>query len=318
MNPFGKLLLCTSDLAEAVHAVSSIYCPHEVHVRGGSLGIGSELEVRRTDAMPVVGLKYSAPVRIDADFDGLMLMMSCADGAAEASQGHAQTGWSRGHTVPFSPGIAAQLHFNGSFAQRSVKVAIDRLEELCARRLNHPVEYPLRFALRPFSAQLETAWQMAVNMALSYESEGIALPTPAVRALDEFMLSLLLDLHPHNYSEELCGRHPLSTPKAIREAQRLMSEPKYSTVSQIAAAVGVSVRSLEAGFREWKQDTPGQYMRRVRLEAARKALMDPGEHTTVTDVALNLGFVHLPRFSQYYKAAFNEHPSQTLQRARLR
>jgi hypothetical protein len=27
--------------------------------------------------------------------------------------------------------------------------------------------------------------------------------------------------------------------------------------------------------------------------------------------------VHLPRFSQYYKAAFNEHPSQTLQRAKL-
>jgi transcriptional regulator GlxA family with amidase domain len=40
--------------------------------------------------------------------------------------------------------------------------------------------------------------------------------------------------------------------------------------------------------------------------------------TTVTDVAPNLGFVHLPRFSQYYKTAFNEYPSQTLQRARLR
>ena len=36
------------------------------------------------------------------------------------------------------------------------------------------------------------------------------------------------------------------------------------------------------------------------------------------NVALNLGFVHLPRFSQYYKTVFNEQPSQTLQRAKLR
>jgi AraC-like DNA-binding protein len=318
MNQLDKLLIRTSDLAEAVHAVTSIYCPHEVHVRGSSFGIASELEIRRTDAMPLVGLRYSAPVRIDADFDGLMLMMSCAEGSAQASQGHAQTEWSRGQTVPFSPGVAGQLFFDRSFAQRSVKVPIDRLEELCARRLNRPLEHPLRFVFRPFSSELESAWQMAVNMALGYETAGIDLPAPAARALDEFMLSLLLDLHPHNYSEDLRGPHPLSAPKAIREAGRLMSEPKYSTVSEIAAAVGLSVRSLEAGFREWRKDTPGRYMRRVRLEAVRKALLNPDESTTVTDVALSLGFVHLPRFSQYYKSEFNEHPSQTLQRAKLR
>ena len=318
MNQLDKLLVCTSDLSEAVHAVTSIYCPHEVRVRGGSSGIASELEIRRTDAMPLVSLRYSAPVRIDADFDGLMLMMSCAEGSAEASQGHAQTEWSRGQTVPFSPGMAGQLFFDPSFAQRSVKVPIDRLEDLCARRLNHPVEQPLRFVFRPFSSDLETAWQMAVDMALSYETAGIELPAPAVRALDDFMLSLLLDLQPHNYSEDLRRPHPLGAPKAIREAERLMSEPRYSSVSEIAAAVGLSVRSLEAGFREWKKDTPGQYMRRVRLEAARKALLNPDQHTTVTNVALNLGFVHLPRFSQYYKTVFNEQPSQTLQRAKLR
>ena len=179
MNQLDKLLVCTSDLAEAVHAVTSIYCPHEVRVRGGSSGIASELEIRRTDAMPLVSLRYSAPVRIDADFDGLMLMMSCAEGSAEASQGHAQTEWSRGQTVPFSPGMAGQLFFDRSFAQRSVKVPIDRLEDLCARRLNHPVEQPLRFVFRPFSSDLETAWQesnklMAMTLAGPDFKEGVA------------------------------------------------------------------------------------------------------------------------------------------------
>jgi transcriptional regulator GlxA family with amidase domain len=33
---------------------------------------------------------------------------------------------------------------------------------------------------------------------------------------------------------------------------------------------------------------------------------------------LSCGFLHLSRFAQYYRAAFNEHPSETLRRARRR
>ncbi len=42
------------------------------------------------------------------------------------------------------------------------------------------------------------------------------------------------------------------------------------------------------------------------------------EATTVTSAALGNGFFHLPRFSAYYRAAFNEAPGQTLRRSRLR
>jgi transcriptional regulator GlxA family with amidase domain len=92
----------------------------------------------------------------------------------------------------------------------------------------------------------------------------------------------------------------------------------HVTVSDVAAGLRVSVRALEAGFREWKQQTPTHFLRAVRLEAARAALSDPGESTSVTEVALANGFLHLPRFSAYYRAAFNEYPSETLRRARLR
>ena len=98
----------------------------------------------------------------------------------------------------------------------------------------------------------------------------------------------------------------------MREADGL------ATVHEIAAALAVSVRSLEAGFREWKQETPVAFMRRLRLAAAREQLSHPHAQTTVTEVALNSGFLHLPRFAQYYRAAFDEHPSETLRKARRR
>jgi AraC-like DNA-binding protein len=215
--------------------------------------------------------------------------------------------------------MPSQLDFGSEFAQRSVRIDLALLDELCGRRLGRPVEDPVRFLLLPFSGELEHAWHSAMDLVLSYESAGIQLPPHASKAFDEFMVSLLLDLAPHNYSDEIKSPHPLAAPRTLREAERLMREADgLASVHEIAAAVAVSVRSLEAGFREWKQETPVAFMRRLRLAAAHERLSHPGAQTTVMDVALSAGFLHLSRFAQYYRAAFNEHPSETLRRSRRR
>jgi len=105
----------------------------------------------------------------------------------------------------------------------------------------------------------------------------------------------------------------------MREAEHWMRTcgPETS-VSKIAARVEVSLRSLEVGFREWRKSTPTQYLRKIRLEAARAELLSPSETTTVTSVALNQGFFHLPRFNAYYQVMFGEPPGHTLRRSRLR
>ena len=90
------------------------------------------------------------------------------------------------------------------------------------------------------------------------------------------------------------------------------------TVSTIAAQLGVSLRGLEAGFRKWRHSTPTQFLRSVRLEAARAELLAPSEATTVTSVALANGFFHLARFSAYYKTAFGESPGHTLRRSKTK
>jgi AraC-like DNA-binding protein len=320
MSDIGKLRLRTADLEEAIDAVSRIYCPHSIRIHGGNRGLFSEVEVNRAGALGIVDLKYSARVHIDADdFDRLMLIMSCTSGSAWARQGRSEAVWLSGQTLPMSPNVRSRLEFDAAFAQRSVRIDLALLDELCARRLGRRLDDPVRFLLLPFSGELENAWQSAMNLALSYESAGIQLPPHASKAFDEFMLSLLLDLAPHNYSDEIKGPHPLAAPRALREAERLMREANgLASVHEIAAAVAVSVRSLEAGFREWKQETPVAFMRRLRLAAAREQLSHPGARTTVTDVALSSGFLHLSRFAQYYLAAFNEHPGETLRRSRRR
>src|SRR5882724_3368574 len=239
-----KMALHTTDLAEAVNAVGRIYCPHEVGLRGRSRDLSVTLKVARGGDQPVVNLRYSTPVRIEAgDFQHLMLVQTSIDGSGTAVQANARAAWVRGRTLLLSPGLDTQLEFDGRFAQQTVRLNIERLETLCSRWLNNALDRPLRFELRLFAPELEMAWTEAVSLILKYEQLGIALPKAAAMSLDEFMLSLVLALHPHNYSDDLRRQSGVAAPRIVREAEYLMrSGAAETSVSKIAAQVGVSLR----------------------------------------------------------------------------
>jgi len=109
-----------------------------------------------------------------------------------------------------------------------------------------------------------------------------------------------------------------AAPRVVKEAEQLMRSEQPQTVSLIAKRLGVSLRALELGFREYRRSTPAQFLRRTQLEAARTQLLAAEAATTVTSVALANGFPHLARFAGYYRAAFDEYPSETLNRSRRR
>ena len=87
------------------------------------------------------------------------------------------------------------------------------------------------------------------------------------------------------------------------------------SLEQLAQLARMSPRSLYALFEKSTGTTPKHYIRQRKLETIRERLSDP--HTTVrnvTEIALDYGFLHLGRFSETYKNAFGELPSDTLRR----
>jgi transcriptional regulator GlxA family with amidase domain len=84
-------------------------------------------------------------------------------------------------------------------------------------------------------------------------------------------------------------------------------------VSDIAAAIGVTPRSVQYTFRRHLGTTPLEYLRRVRLDRAHRDLQaaDPAVHT-VMEIAGRWRFGHPGRFSMVYKQAFGTQPSATL------
>lgn len=85
------------------------------------------------------------------------------------------------------------------------------------------------------------------------------------------------------------------------------------TVVDICAAVGVCERTLQYAFRDYVGMSPLAYLRLCRLNRARATLLAASPATTtVTQVAMQFGFLHLGRFAGDYKRVFEQTPSVTL------
>ncbi|OAI58083.1 hypothetical protein AYO49_05900 [Verrucomicrobiaceae bacterium SCGC AG-212-N21] len=85
----------------------------------------------------------------------------------------------------------------------------------------------------------------------------------------------------------------------------------YSS-AKLCQHLGVSERNLELHFREAFGVTPKTWFRHLALHRARTLLLrGTSEMSAVTRVALDCGFEHLGRFSEYYRNLFGELPSET-------
>lgn len=108
---------------------------------------------------------------------------------------------------------------------------------------------------------------------------------------------------------DLAQRLP-PVPSTVLQAINLMEQHVEDTLStaQLAAAVGVSLRSLERLFRRWLKTTPGAYYQDLRLLQARSLLQQSG--LSVTEIAHQCGFNTLAGFSRAYKNRFGQAPSR--------
>lgn len=105
------------------------------------------------------------------------------------------------------------------------------------------------------------------------------------------------------------------SPRVVRRAEDYLMENLLNPISsaEVAAAAGMSARTLSREFRRQHDTTIKRFIKDRRLEMANRVLLaaEP-EETNVTKVALDMGFDQLGRFSADYKSAFGELPSETL------
>jgi len=174
------------------------------------------------------------------------------------------------------------------------------------------------------SPRLELSGPAGQMLRALSDAVGVGMRDASVRSeksmalLGEAILRLVLLNFPHDLSGRL-RRHPIDVaPKQIREAIEFMHANMHQplTLSEVAGFVGISLRSLQYGFRRYRNVTPLAYLREIRLEAVQAELSSPLNILSVKDVALKWGFTHMGHFAARYRATFGKGPSETARLAR--
>ena len=316
-----RTVLRSADLDETRHVVGAAFCPHSLELSDASAALATRYRSVQVDDIGVTVLDYGAPVRIATRGAGDFFLV-------EIPLGGRSTITTGGQTVVADRATGAVLSFRESVvitrAERSpqliVRIERPALDAQLRALVGPRAGAPLRFApALDLTSVAGRSWRRLVDLLrVEVEQEGALVHAPAVRAqVRSLLLTQLLSCQPSNYSDVLRQDGPVPLPKVVRRAVDLIDghadEPL--TVEDVALATGISVRALQQGFRRYVGSTPTEYLRDVRLERVRSALLagDPGT-LTVTDVASRWGFTHLGRFAGEYRRRFAESPSATLRR----
>jgi AraC-like DNA-binding protein len=136
-----------------------------------------------------------------------------------------------------------------------------------------------------------------------------------VRSVEHTLATMLLLGFHHSESLDYSRDEKGPVPYYIKRAEDYIRSHAREDISVdcIAAAGGVSPRTMFYGFKHWRSTTPMAHVRNIRLDLARAALerarMEGG---TVSHAAVDAGFTNFSQFSKIYKARFGESPSVTL------
>lgn len=319
--------LNSSDLDEAREFIGSIFCPHRLRpITRHRSGRGADIRVNHVPmgSISLNYLKYGAHVEVEpghlTDFFLVQLQLS---GTMSVDSGSQAATVCAGQAAVLSP----SEHTRMIWSEDSAEVVV-RLERLAVERrlttlLGSHLPDPLVFDV---SMDCETgpsaSWCRTVRFLVSELelSDNMMTARDAMEQFEESLICSLLYSQKHNYTRALHHGMPTVAPRHVKLAEEYIHANLLEpiTIEDLAMASGVSVRSLFAGFKQFRGTSPMKYLRHVRLKQARTDLENANPEATVTNVAMKWGFYQLGRFAVEYRKTFGELPSETIKRAAFR
>lgn len=304
---------------EARELVGRVLSPHRLDVRSGESGFEARHNQIRLGQVSLNVLSYGAEVEIDPGERGDFYLIQLPLQGRARLRCDGQEAWVDSDVLSvLHPRARTCMLWSGDCSMIMLQVPSTvlrgRQQDAGAPQFN--------FTQSRHEPAVAAWWQAVSDMTRNLHSHGQQwLRHPAAyAAMEGFLLTGLDLLRPDSATGQ---EAPVPAGVGGRHLQRALDyieahAHESLTLSGIAAAACVSPRTLEAAFRRRYDQSPLVFARGVRLERVRAALRSAatdGRPASVTDIALQHGFVHMGRFSAYYKQRFGCAPSATLRQA---
>lgn len=313
-------VLSGSSLSAIRERLARDYCGHDICLLGSSPKASAEFRRANLNKVSLNFLRYGAEVGIDiGPFNTFYMIELPLAGCASISYGSDRVESRRNLGVVISPVRPVRSTWSADCSRLMIQINRDRLEGFLAGLLNVNLRGPLEFNVhldtssRNGAALRRILFDLAGQLDVGPDFSKLPF---FPRQCERVVMSALLSLQPHNYTEALAlaaDERPCH-PGFVRRAQAFINDHFSEDISldQIAAAAGVSPRSLFRGFRRYIGASPMSILKQRRLDAARDELLNADASESVTNIAHRWGFAHVGRFALDYGQRYGEKPSETL------
>jgi AraC-like DNA-binding protein len=286
----------------------------------------SKLSVHGIKDLGIFTVAYGAELTAQiypTDRDDRLAFIIAERGAGHAKMDGQEYGFKAEQAAIIPSGPELFMHYQDNCETVSVLLNRRKLAEQCAKLLGHEIDDLMEFDRQ---MSFESAGGQSLRRLGLYVAGELSDPFSMTRQvptvaqkLEQMVSTAFLLGHSHTYSNALLRPQSAAVPFYVKRAEAYIeahfAEPL--SLADIAAHAGVSARSLQNGFQNFRNTTPMGFLRSLRLKHAHEMLLlsDPSI-VTVTEIALRCGFGHLGEFATVYRHTFGEAPRQTLARAR--
>lgn len=310
----------TNSAEEATALVSNVYNPVAIRPLTGS---AFDLKAH---AIIVGGLGFSNAFSrsgnhyaFENPFDGYGLSVPVS-GNFSFELGKGQSIETDGRkSVLIDSSRVAQASFSKNGAWRRISISTEEMHERVKELTGNTVRGRLHFAplieRQSHALELLMAFFDLIFDGISDDAPLLSAPA-ALASITNATLCLLLEALPHDHVLLTRGRVAAPAPRQVkRSIEFIHANAKLPIqLKNIAEAAGVSARSLQLSFKQFRNMSPMAYLRTVRMQGARSELLSCAPGTRVSTVAYEWGFAHMGIFAAQYREMFGETPSATLRR----
>ncbi len=313
-------LFQTTDLDEARDRVAAVFCPHRLDTVGRSAHLDARQHHLAGDRLSLNYIEYGAKTLIaPGEIGSFYLVQIPLTGGAAITNGP-ESYYSRpDRAAVLNPHLPTTMIWEAGTAQVLVQIDRQAMMDHLSVQLGHRAERLLTFKGPLDLTDGAGAALRRMVMFLVGEADDGRIPVGRGlmgRQVEATLMSALLEAHRHDY-EGLLGRTGMPPrPRHLRLAECYIETnlDRPLTIEDVAAAAGISPRGLQLAFRQYRDTTPLEYWRSLRLQRAHEDLVAGAG--SVTEVALKWGFTHFGRFSVTYRSHYGLSPRDTLRAAR--
>ncbi len=308
----------STDIDSVRAYVGKLFCPHSLDLASKKFQLNTRIDHAQVAGMSLVYLDYGAPVDIfPGTLDKFYLIQIVLSGRAEVSLDNKIHLAKCGEATIINPMCKTRIRATDDCRFLSIRIESARVARRLEKLINRKLDNSLIFSPK---LDLCSGKGAVIGRFVAYVMAELKLQTPdsLLTSLSEqfesTLASMLLELHPHNYSSAIEGAQLLPAHHYVKKAEGYMRENLAGVITpdDLAAVADVTPRTLSNGFHRYYQTTPMGYLKSLRLDRAHESLVKAGDGETITRVAMNCGITHLGRFSHEYKLRFGESPSHTL------